>query len=431
LEKTDESFVIAIKTCKHNSTATTFYDIPMNDHPKQTHPGLAIAISNVGHLYTHMFTILYATAVLYLPQVFDLTYGELLTVASLGLILYGVAALPAGWLGDRWSQVGMLVIFFFGLGAGTLITGFAGDTDALFVGLTVLGLFASIYHPVGIAWLVANARKQGIALGLNGVFGNVGSALAPVFVGLMIDYVSWRAAFVIPGIIAVVTGLALTLAWWRGWVSDVHADRAPPPPPEPGAFRRVLIVLTITMTCNGFVYTGLMNTVPKVFESGLGEALAGNYTEIGLFAGAIIGLSSICSVIGGWLADRYSPRSVYLVFWLLSIPPLLLITSMSGLVLLFVALLAFSFNVSFAAAENMLVARYTPFEWRSLAYGARFVLALGIGGLTVGLAGDLFDATGSFDMLYLLFAAAAIIAAIGAALLPGRRAAGVVAAAAD
>lgn len=377
--------------------------------------------SNIGHLYTHMFTVLYATAVLYLPQVFELSYGELLTSASLGLILYGVAALPAGWLGDRWSQVGMLVIFFFGVGSGTLIVGLAENTHTLFIGLTLLGLFASIYHPVGIAWLVANARKQGMALGINGVFGNVGSALAPVFVGVMIDYVSWRAAFLIPAFIAILTGIVMALAWWRGWISDRKSDQTPAPAPEPGAFWRVCVVLTITMTCNGFIYTGLMNTVPKVFETGLGETLAGNYTEIGLFAGAIIGLSSLSSILGGWLADRYSARSVYLIFWTLSIWPLFLITSVSGVNLLIIALLALSFNVAFAAAENMLVARYTPFEWRSVAYGARFVLALGVGGLTVGLAGDLFESSGDFVTLYVLFGSAAIIASLGAALLPRRK----------
>jgi MFS family permease len=103
---------------------------------------LATVFANVGHLYTHMFTILYATAVLYLPQVFGLPYGELLTIASPGLILYGVAALPAGWLGDRWSQVGMLVVFFLGVGTGTLMTGLAQNTGMLFAGLTMLGLYA-------------------------------------------------------------------------------------------------------------------------------------------------------------------------------------------------------------------------------------------------------------------------------------------------
>ena len=126
--------------------------------------------SNAGHTLTHMATILYATAVLHLPGVFGLPYGEMLGLSSVGLILYGVAALPAGWLGDRWSQVGMMVVFFLGIGVATIVTGMADNTTQLFVGLSMLGFFASIYHPVGIAWLVANARKQGMSLGINGVF---------------------------------------------------------------------------------------------------------------------------------------------------------------------------------------------------------------------------------------------------------------------
>ena len=77
-----------------------------------------------------------------------------------------------------------------------------------------------------------------------------------------------------------------------------------------------------------------------------------------------------------------------------------------------------SLNVTFVAAENILVARYTPFKWRSLAYGARFVLALGVGGLTVLLAGDLYDQDGSFTVIYLLLAGGALLASLGALLLP-------------
>jgi MFS family permease len=365
-----------------------------------------------------MLTILYATAVLYLPGVFDLSYGEMLGLSSVGLILFGVGSLPAGWFGDRWSQVGMLVIFFIGIGVSTVFTGLSTNTTRLFIGLSLIGLFASIYHPVGIAWLVACARRQGLTLGVNGAFGHLGNAVAPVFVGLMIDYVSWRAAFVLPGAIAILTGVLLWVAWARGWVSDRSADRTPVPAPAHGDYRRVFLVLLVTMACNGFVYAGMMNTAPKVFELGLTVTLVDSYTGIGMLTGTVIALSSVCSFIGGWLADRYSPRTIYLIFWMLLVPALILVANASGYRLILAMLLAMSFLVTFAAAENMLVAQYTPFRWRSVAYGARFVLALGIGGLTVYVAGDLFDRTGTFGVLYLLFSAAALVAVLCAFWLP-------------
>jgi len=391
------------------------------DRQQRTRDRTAIAFSNVGHTCTHMYTVLYATAVLYLPQVFGLPYGELLTLSSLGLVLYGVAALPAGWLGDRWSQVGMMVIFFFGIGVGAIVTGLADGPGMVFWGLTLIGLFAAIYHPVGIAWIVASARKQGMSLGINGVFGNVGNSAAPVFVGLMIDYFSWRAAFVIPGVVAVAAGCALLVAWRRGRVADARTDRVPPPAREPGDALRVFLILTVTMACSGFVYAGITNTMPKMFEMGLGTGPDTSYTRIGLLVSIVSGAASASAILGGWLADRFSARSIYLVFWVLQVPLLFVIVSMTGASLLVTALLTLSFNLSFNAAENMLVAQYTPARWRSLAYGAKFVLALGVAGLTVILAGRVFDARGGFDLLFVWLGTAAIVAATAGALLPGRR----------
>ena len=381
----------------------------------------AIIFSNVGHGFSHMFTVLYATAVLYLPKVFDLPYGELLGLSSLGLVLFGVAALPAGWLGDRWSQIGMMAIFFLGIGVGAIVVGLAVGPERLFIGLTLIGLFGSIYHPVGIAWVVAWANKQGMTLGINGVFGNTGSAIAPVFVGLMIDYVTWRAAFIIPGVLSIFVGTGLLLVWRAGWIRDVTKDRTPTVAPDSSAFFRVFIVLTITMACSGIVYTGLTNTMPKLMEMGLSAALAASYTEIGVFVGIISGLASLSSIFGGWMADRYSARSIYIVFWTLQIPILFTIVSLSDVPLLVAILLVLSFMLAFSAAENMLVAQYTPFRWRAVAYGAKFVLALGVGGLTVHLAGWLFDSNGDFGVLFALFGGAAILAAAAAFLLPGAR----------
>jgi MFS family permease len=393
----------------------------MTEHSEQRQATTAILFSNIGHSFSHMFTVLYATAVLYLPKVFDLPYGELLGLSSLGLVLFGVAALPAGWLGDRWSQIGMMVIFFFGIGIGSIVVGLAEGTEGLFVGLTLIGLFASIYHPVGIAWVVAWAKKQGMTLGINGVFGNAGSAVAPIFVGLMIDYVTWRVAFIAPGILSIIAGIALLAVWRAGWIQDVTKDRTPAEAPDSGAFVRVFIVLTITMACTGFVYTGLTNTMPKLMEMGLNAAMAASYTEIGVFVGIVSGLASLSSIFGGWLADRYSARAIYIVFWLLQVPLLFVIVSLSDVTLLVAVLLVLSFMLAFAAAENMLVARYTPFRWRAVAYGAKFVLALGVGGLTVHLAGWLFDRDGDFGALFILFGSAAILAALAASLLPGKR----------
>ena len=208
------------------------------------------------------------------------------------------------------------------------------------------------------------------------------------------------------------------VAWRAGWIKDVTKDRSLIIAPDSSGFVRVFIVLTITMACSGFVYTGLTNTMPKLMEMGLSAVMASSYTEIGIFVGAISGVASLSSIFGGWMADRYSARAIYIVFWTLQIPLLFITVSLSDYILLAAILLILSFMLAFSAAENMLVAHYTPFRWRAVAYGAKFVLALGVGGLTVHLAGWLFDQDGDFSTLFAFFGSAAIMAGTAAILLP-------------
>jgi nitrate/nitrite transporter NarK len=134
--------------------------------------------------------------------------------------------------------------------------------------------------------------------------------------------------------------------------------------------------------------------------------------------GLVIGLASFSSVVGGWLAERYSARSIYLVFWALIIAPVALMVGTRGVALVALAAWTMFALSAFSAAENLLVARYTPFRWRSMAFGAKFVLALGVAGLTVRLAGTLYDRDGHFGQLYFMLAAAAVAAVAAALLLP-------------
>lgn len=151
---------------------------------------------NIGHFHTHMFMLLYPTVVLALEQALDRPYPALIVLSTAGFVAFGAGALPAGWLGDRWSRTGMMTVMFFGLALGGLITGLAQGPLGIAVGLTVIGAAAAIYHPVGIAMVVEGAGgRLGRRLGLNGVFGNLGVALAGLIAGTLADAFGWRWAF--------------------------------------------------------------------------------------------------------------------------------------------------------------------------------------------------------------------------------------------
>src|SRR5499426_3913558 len=155
---------------------------------------------NIGHLLDHLVMLVFPTVVLALALEWKQPYSELLPLALGGFIAFGAFAIPAGWLADHWSRYKMMVVFFLGIGASLFLTGFAQTSWQIGVGLFVTGMFAAIYHPVGIAMLVAAPEKMGRALGWNGLWGNLGLAAAALISGALMDWFGWRAAFFVPGI---------------------------------------------------------------------------------------------------------------------------------------------------------------------------------------------------------------------------------------
>ena len=122
----------------------------------------------------HMFAAFYFVIVLTIEKEWNISYDQLIRLWTLGALLIGLGAIPFGWLSDRWSRSGTMTIMFIGMGLASILCGFSTSVSYLFVSLSLLGLFCSIYHPVGIPWVINSANRQGRALGINGIFGGVG-----------------------------------------------------------------------------------------------------------------------------------------------------------------------------------------------------------------------------------------------------------------
>jgi MFS family permease len=156
--------------------------------------GALVPFLNIGHFVDHLAMLIFPVVVVALAREWQQPYAELLPLALGGFIAFGAFALPAGWLADHWSRYKMMAVFFFGIGGAMFLTGFAQSAWQVGVGLFVIGMFAAIYHPVGIAMLVAAPEKMGRALGWNGLWGNLGLAAAALISGALMDWLGWRAA---------------------------------------------------------------------------------------------------------------------------------------------------------------------------------------------------------------------------------------------
>src|SRR3982751_1926491 len=180
-------------------------------------PSRVIGFVNAGHFIDHYAMLIFAAAVMVMGPALGMAYSEPLPYAPPGFVAFGAGSLVTGWLGDRWSRRHMMVIFFAGIGLSMIAVGLVATPLQLGAALLSIGVFASIYHPVGTAMIVSYADRLGREMGLNGVWGNLGVASSAVVTGAVCQYLGWRWAFFLPGLASVAIGLL--------FVRRVHHER--------------------------------------------------------------------------------------------------------------------------------------------------------------------------------------------------------------
>jgi MFS family permease len=386
---------------------------------------LSLGFSSLGHTYSHLLMMLWPTVVLVLEKQWSMSYAELLPLAVAGQVLFGAGALPAGWLGDRWSTTGMMVVFFVGTGLAAIATGFADTPWQLALGMALMGLFGSIYHPVGMAWLVRNAANRGKALGVNGLFGSIGVGSAALVAGALSDLFGWRAAFIAPGALCALTGLGLWLFLRAGFVEAPKTDIRPQPEAERSDVVRAFWVLSITMVAAGLINQAATIALPKLFEVqviGAAGMTGPSTTGVGALVAVVYGFTALAQLVGGHLADRFPMKPVYVLSYLCQVPFLALVAGLTGLPLLGAVIAALTLQVAAIPVENNLLARYTPGRWRATAYGAKFVLTITVSALSFPLVAAAYARVGEVGGLFLVLALLAAAVGVIALMLPRERA---------
>ncbi|HKJ64315.1 MAG TPA: MFS transporter, partial [Desulfopila sp.] len=221
-----------------------------------------LRVTCYGHFLSHFNMLVFPAILLPLSQQFQLDMVETLSLSFWMYLLFGVSALPWGMVADRLGARKMLVLYHLGAGVCGLLAAFSSDDPLRFsFALTGIGLFSGIYHPVGLGWIARDVRNTSIGMAYNGMFGNLGLAMAPLLAGIVNLVWGVAAVYVVVGIVNL-GGLSLLMSTRK------NGDIPFAPPKKVEASRSLLpfAILLAAMMLGGVVYRGTSVTLPAYFE---------------------------------------------------------------------------------------------------------------------------------------------------------------------
>ncbi len=403
---------------------------------------LQFLMLNIGHFLDHLFMLVFATvAALALSREWNLGYGALIAYATPGFFAFGLFSLPAGWLADKWSRDGMMCVFFVGIGAASIATGFAQSPLQIGIGLFVIGIFAAIYHPVGLAIVTQKWKNTGVRIAVNGVWGNLGVASAALLTGYMIDNTGWRAAFIIPGALSIGLGCLYAALQWTeiSTAKEVRkataaADSPQMAPDYKALLFRVSAIVFLTTAVSSIIFQSTTFALPKIFDERL-RGIAGDLvgwlealnlpgntdvaTMVGVFAFVVFAIASLAQLVVGVMLDRYGPRSVFMVVALIQLVFFAIMPGLQDGVALAVALGFMLGAFGQIPINDYMIGKMASGAFRARIYGVRYVVSFTVLAATLPLIAIVYERWG-FDTLFYILATAALIILAAVSVLPKR-----------
>ena len=385
---------------------------------------------NVGHFLDHFFLLIFASAAaLVLVSEWQLPYGELIPYSTAGFVAFGLFSLPSGWLADRWSREGMMSVFFIGIGLSAIGASTAQSPTQIAIWLFTVGLFASIYHPVGLALIAKGDKKMGMDIAVNGVWGNMGVGFAAYITGLMIDQVGWRAAFWMPGALSICIGV-MYFNHQRDKIffkfTSIQKSKTDipnsPKTANAGELRLIIIrvsaVVFFTTAVSSIIFQGTTFALPKIFEERL-SGLASSASMIGFLALVVFATASFAQIVVGQMLDRIGPKKVFLIVSAIQIIFFSLFIGKQDFFALFTALFFMLGAFGQIPINDFMIGKMAKSEFRASIFGVRYVISFAVWAIVVPLISFVHLNYG-FDYLFYILAGCAVSIFIAAATLPQR-----------
>lgn len=371
---------------------------------------------NIGHAIDHLLLLVFATAVGSIAADFGIdSWESLMPYATGAFFMFGLGSLPSGRLGDLWGRRAMMLVFFFGIGLASIAVAFTTGPWSMAIALTLVGCFASIYHPVGIPMLIQSTRTPGKTIGINGLVGNLGIAFAALSTGFLVQLAGWRTAFVVPGVISIVCGILFLRATTAE--SEPPAKRAPKLIDMPDSVRRrVFAVMLMTAITGSLAFNLTTNGNAELLKDRL-PALASEPATLGMLLALVYTIASLAQLLVGRLIDAVPMRPLMIAIMVMQPLAFFAATATEGW-MMFVAMTAFMLLVFGGIPfSDAIIARYIDDRMRSRVSGIRLTISFTASSSAVWLLGPFVKHSG-FNALLITLAVITACSAAVALLLP-------------
>jgi MFS family permease len=373
---------------------------------------------NLGHAMDHWVLAIFLYTVSVIAGVWGADWKELTPYAFGASFMFGAGSIVSGKLGDHWGRRAMMVVFFVGMGVSCLVIALCHNKWQIGAALTVMGAFASIYHPVGIPMIVQGADRPGFVIGVNGLVGNLGIAIGSSVSVLLATRYGWQMAYILPGVICLISAaLFAVLVPKENEAPARRKSKVLDLPPN--VMARVFFIMTCAAVSGSIVFNFTTNGNGEMLKSRISE-LAANPWLLSMALFVIFSVASLMQLVVGALIDRYPLKNIYLPILLCQIPLFLLASQVDGWALLVVTTLFMVFVFGAIPFTDAMIVRYIDDRMRSRVTGMRLAIGFGVSSLvTAGIGPSVKEA--GFPVLLMLLAGVASITMLAIAFLPSER----------
>jgi FSR family fosmidomycin resistance protein-like MFS transporter len=382
-----------------------------------------VLLVSCAHALVHVFELALPSVELGIAE--DYGVGRQVTglLSTCWRMPWGLGALAAGWLVDRYGSERMLAIFLIGCALTCVVVGLTVPLPLMFVTMFAMGTFACIYHPAGLALISHNTTLdiRPRALGVHGIFGSLGLGLSPLLAALLLTIgFTWQQYYLLLAAPGFLLGLIFLRRAFRSARVPVSARDHPPLNEQTRADWKSFGMLTMLALMQGFVYAAVLSFLPRflgsweVWGSQLSQATRGSYLTAGVLVTGCLG-----QYVAGRIARPQLLEIQLTLITLANVPALLAMAFAQDGMRAAAAVLFAIVHFMHQPLYNSLIAKYTPPHRRSLSYGLSFAIGAGLGSLGAAFNGFVQSDVGTYTTL----AAAALVGGLVGLILWRRNAA--------